>query len=109
MIHECHLVRYDLGILGVIFRKNAEECAAVLGLDLCFERDCGDWCGDQPHSHIPDRIFGPPQLYSSQDVQRAGLHYREGRLPWIGPVRWELYHENDPRRVIFFEPKPLII
>ncbi len=108
-MRQCFLARYQNDVLAAMYRQSADDCAKLLGLDLCYDVDCRDRREDMAHAHIPDNHFGPPELYSPEDVGRAGFRYREGRLPDIGTIRWEPYTENDPQRVVFFEPIKFIV
>ena len=109
MVDWCYLVWLDGTVAWVFYRKDAGECALVLELDLCYDRDCDERRETIQHVHIPDRMFGPPQFYLPRDVRRAGLRFREGRLPEIGIICWEEYDENDPPRIIRLERKHITI
>lgn len=109
MRHTCFLVRYGEAILAVLYQKNAGEGAQLLGCDLCYDSGCGAQRANAPHAHVPDGAFGPPRYYAPDDVERAWLRFREGRLPEIGAIRWELWNENDLPRVLYFEAAPIII
>ena len=109
MMRQCFLVRYGSDVPAAMYRRSADDCAKLLGLDICYDVKCPDRREWMAHAHIPDNRFGPPQSYSPEDVSRAGFRYREGRLPDIGTIRWELYSGNDPQRVIFFESVKFIV
>lgn len=108
----CYTAHYDTGggevVLGAFYLKDVEECANALGIDACWETDC-DERGRGPHAHIPDDRFGQPQSYPGDDERRVGLHFRVASFSRLRkPVRWELWHEGDPRRTVFFERVPFI-
>ncbi len=92
MVHTCYLVRHGVRVLGVIYRRNAEECASLLCLDLCALGDCPLRREGTAHAHVPEPIVSIRQL------------------PEIGPIMWGRSRADKVHGVvIYFEPQKLIL
>ena len=101
------LVRYvgsDYDSPVFLLAENAADCAAFLDLKLCKDTECREHTAIGPHTHIAASRFGPPQRYSDDDPERAGLRFREYRSP-TGEVTilWHLYHPGDDPPVVYFQ------
>lgn len=87
-----------------VFGASADECAMLVGFELCRDLDCRDHTpAAGPHVHPPENRFDPPQKYPGGDPERAGLQYRD-YVSACGTVviRWHLYHPGDGPPAVYF-------
>ena len=94
-----------------LFYPTAEQCAQTLGMKICTDLSCQRH--DQklgPHSHTDDLPFGGAQGYPEDDVERAGLRFRQCTLHG-GEVTivWHFWTKRSDPPVVYYVKADIVI
>lgn len=89
----------------------AEKGAKALGMEICREVTCTKHDGRVgPHSHADGLLFGEAQGYPEEDVERAGLNFKEcWRHNGEVKIVWHLWAEKSDPPAIYYAAADLIV